>query len=179
MRALVALAFVAGCTGSLRPIPAGVHVWESDANLSEGETTIETDPDTAYAIAIDYARWATMFSDITKVDVTSQDGDDAHVTLFHGDGNCDNLHFHNEPGAHRVWFEDTGGVATLWAEIVFAPGRTPNTTLVHSRLYAKVHGVTSIFVSKDRLRVMREQRIVDDLVHLRGYFAHPHVARLH
>jgi hypothetical protein len=78
-----------------------------------------------------------------------------------------------------VWFEDTGGRAKVWAEIVFAPGERPGTTRVHSRLFADVHGVASIVVSSGRLRSLRQQRIASDLSHLHTYFSADHVAAQH
>jgi hypothetical protein len=70
-----------------------------------------------------------------------------------------------------VWFEDTGGRAEVWAEIVFGPGDVPGTTRVHSRLFADVHGLASLVVSDRKLRGIREQRVRDDLTHLRSYFS--------
>jgi hypothetical protein len=42
---------------------------------------------------------------------------------------------------------------------------------VHSRLYADVHGWASLFVTDGKLRSLREQRVREDLSHLRAYFA--------
>jgi len=169
----VVLVFAAGCVSHAVVAPRGVQVWESrnsDA-ITEGETTLDVDPQTAYATAVDYKRWSAIFPDVVHVDVTSTAGVDARVTLVHADGNRDNVHFHNQPGAGIVWFEDTGGAAQVWAEIAFQPGDRPNTTRVHSRLYASVHGIASLFVSDAHVRELREQRVSDDLVHLHAYFA--------
>ena len=173
MRALLALVLFAGCAATVHAPPPGVHVWESrdDVQITEGETRLDIDPDTAYAAACDYARWTSIFPDIARVRVTARDGDDARVTLVHRAGNLDNVHFHNRPDGRVVWFEDTGGVAVVWAEIAFAPGDAPGTTRVHSRLYADVHGFASLLVTNAHLRSLREQRVSDDLVHLRAYFA--------
>ena len=173
MRAWLLLAVVAGCAGTVRPPAPGVRVWESrDAQqTTEGETRLDVDPDTAYARATDYARWTSMFPDITQVEVTAQQGADARVTLVHRAGNRDNVHFHNRPEARTVWFEDTGGIAEVWVEIVFAPGDAIGTTRVRSRLFADVHGMASLLVTNARLRSLREQRIADDLSNLRSYFA--------
>ena len=70
-----------------------------------------------------------------------------------------------------MWFEDTGGRAEVWAEIVFLPGDRPGTSRVRSRIYADVHGIASLFVSDSKLRGLRQQRIRDDLTNLRAYFA--------
>jgi len=149
-----------------------IRVWEStdDASITEGETTLDVDPDTAYAAATDYQRWSVIFPDIERVIVTKQQGDDARVTLIHRDGNRDNVHFHNTPQARMVWFEDTGGHAEVWAEIVFVPGDRDGTTRVRSRLFADVHGVASLVVGSTKVRMMREQRIASDLTHLHAYF---------
>lgn len=152
--------------------PAEVHVFESheDGSITEGETTLAVEPDAAYAAATDYPRWAAMFPDIRQVIVTRQLGADARVTFVHADATRDNLHFHNQPAARMVWFEDTGGRAEVWAELVFIPGDRPGTTRVHSRVYANVHGIASLVVSDRRLRNLRVERVRADLSHLRSYF---------
>ena len=164
--ACVARPSVASPSGEIR-----VYQSPDDDAITEGETTLATQPDTAYHAATDYMRWAVMFSDIRQVIITSQSGNDARVTFVHGDGNRDNIHFRNQPAARMVWFEDTGGRAEVWAEIVFLPGARPGTTRVHSRLFADVHGLTSLFVSDRKVRRLREQRVRDQLTELRAYFA--------
>lgn len=155
-----------------RPSAAQVRVYESqsDSAISEGDTVIPAAPDAAYAAAANYFEWRAMFPDIKQVIVTKQNGDDARVTLIHAAGNRDNLHFHNRPAARTVWFEDTGGRATVWAEITFSPGVSANMTRVHSRIFADVTGFASLFVSDSKIRNLRRQRIFDDLTHLRAYF---------
>jgi hypothetical protein len=165
--------FVLATAGSVGAAPSSIRVWESteNAQITEGETTLDVDPDTAYATAIDYTRWTTIFPDIVRVDVTKRQGDDARVTFVHKDGNRDNVHFHNTPQARMVWFEDTGGRAEVWAEIVFVPGEHAGTTRVRSRLFADVHGLASVVVSGTKVRTLRQQRIASDLSNLRAYFA--------
>lgn len=152
---------------------ADVLVYDSkdDHSITEGETVIDSDPDVAYETAVDYMKWPAIFPDIKQVIVTKHKGDDARVTFVHNDGNRDNVHFHNTPMARMVWFEDTGGHAEVWAEIVFVPGDKPGTTRVHSRVYANVHGITGVFVSNDRVKNLRAQRVRNDLQDLRSYFA--------
>jgi hypothetical protein len=178
MRPVVWLVLI-GCGAQAgRPIPAGVRIWQSQGNASitEGETTLDVDADTAYAAAIDYPRWSKLFPEIVAVNVTRHQGVDALVTLIHGDGNRDNVHFHNQPLRHTVWFEDTGGSADVWAEISFLPGTTPGTTRVHSRLFADVRGFASLFVTTGYLRSKRQQRIASDLSQLHRYFSARNVA---
>ncbi len=176
MKTIVVLVLILGC----HAVPAAptstspdVHVYENPDNssITEGDTTLATDAETAYRVTADYARWSSMFPDIQRVVVTKQQGADARVTFVHPDGNRDNVHFHNQPAARMVWFEDTGGRAEVWAEIVFLPGDRSGTTRVHSRLFVDVHGVASIFVSDSKVRTLRQHRVHDDLVHLRRYFA--------
>jgi len=154
----------------------GIRVFESrdDSAITHAETVIDIDPDAAYQAVADYGRWSTIFPDIRRVVVTKQLGSDARVTLIHAAGNRDNVHFRNQPLARMVWFEDTGGRAKVWAEIVFAPGDRPGTTHVRSRIYADVPGFASLFVSDAKLRRLRQQRIRDDLSNLRAYFARIH-----
>jgi hypothetical protein len=162
----IALAFVVACASAVAPraqASPDVRVFQNpdESAITEGETLLSIDPDTAYRAVTDYARWA----------VTSQSGGHDRVTFIHPDGNRDNVHFHNRPAARVVWFEDTGGRAEVWVEISFLPGGQPGTTRVHSRLYADVHGWASLFVSDDKVRSMREQRVRGDLSQLRAYFA--------
>jgi hypothetical protein len=173
----LALVFVVACTSATVAPRAqaspDVRVFQNpdQSAITEGETVLSTDPDTAYRALTDYARWPTMFPDIKRVIITSQQGGHDRVTFIHTEGNRDNVHFHNRPEARLVWFEDTGGRAEVWFEILFMPGMQPGTTRVHSRLYADVHGWASLFVSDDKIRSMREQRTREDLAHLRAYFA--------
>ena len=174
----LALVFVVACaSASVAPPRAqaspDVRVYQNpdDTAITEGDTVLTTDPDTAYRTAIDYMRWPTMFPDIKKVIITSQQGGHDRVTFIKADGNRDNVHFNNRPAQRTVWFEDTGGRAEVWVEITFQPGDQPGTTRVHSRLFADVHGWASLFVSDGKIRSMREQRVRDDLTHLRAFFA--------
>jgi hypothetical protein len=179
MRVLLWIVMTGCAAHAAIPMPAGVRVWQSptDGSITEGETTLDVDADTAYAVATDYPSWSKLFPDIVAVEITKRNGVDARVTLVHRDGNRDNVHFHNKPSARVLWFEDTGGSAEVWAEIQFAPGTTPGTTHVHSRLFADVHGLASLLVTSGRLRSMRQKRISSDLSHLHEYFSAEHTAR--
>jgi hypothetical protein len=171
MRTFIALALVLGWSAA-EAAPSEIRVSESrdDDQITEAFTTLTVDADDAYRAVTDYARWTTIFPDIHQVVVTQQAGVDARVTLVHTAGNRDNIHFRNRPAKRTVWFEDTGGRAEVWAEITFIPGKQAGTTVVHSRIYADVHGVASIFVSNSKLRHLRQERIVNDLTQLRTYF---------
>lgn len=171
MRTIIALALVLSWSAA-EAAPLEIHVSESrdDSSITEAVTTIAVDADAAYQAVTDYARWSTIFPDIHQVLVTQRQGVDARVTLVHAAGNRDNVHFRNRPAGRTVWFEDTGGRAEVWAEITFAPGNRPGTAVVHSRIYADVHGVASLFVSDSKLRRLRQERIRNDLTQLRAYF---------
>jgi hypothetical protein len=173
--AVVLVSALLGCKAATSA-PAEIRVYESktDNQITEGDTTLEVDPDTAYKALTDYARWTAMFPDVLKVVITKQEGVDARVTFIGPNDHHDNVHFHNQPAARMVWFEDTGGSAEVWAETVFIPGDRPGTTRMHSRLFAEVHGVASLVVSDMKIRLMREQRVHDDLYNLRNYFARIH-----
>lgn len=155
-----------------------IYPSQEDDAISEGETIIAAAPEAAYTTAVDYARWTSMFPDIRNAVVTRQAGVDALVTFIYSDGHRDNLHFHNRPMSRTVWFEDTGGRATVWAEISFTAGQQAGTTKVHTRIYADVHGVASWFVSDSKIRHMREARILSDLTNLRRFFATQAVATM-
>ena len=150
-----------------------ISVYESrdDHSITEGDIVIAADPDAAYETALDYSKWSAIFPDIKHVTVTKKQGDDARVTFVHADGNKDNVHFHNTPAVRMIWFEDTGGRAEVWAEMVFVPGEKAGTTRVHSRVYASVHGVTGLFVSDDKVKALRTQRVRSELHDLQAYFA--------
>lgn len=149
-----------------------IRIYESPtlSEVTEGETTIEANPDDAYATASDYTRWTTIFPDIRKVTVSQQVGVDARVSLDYSD-HRNNLHFHNDPRQRRVWFENLHSRADMWADLTFSPGTRPGTTRVHARVYADVHGVAGVFVSEGKLRRARTERIQGDLTQLRTYFA--------
>lgn len=172
MRTILTLALVL-MTSAAHASPLEIRVFESqnDSQITQAETTIAVDAEQAYLAVTDYARWSAIFPDIHQVLVATQQGVDARVTLVHAGGHRDNVHFHNQPAARMVWFEDTGGRAEVWAEIVFLPGDQPGTTRVRARIYADVHGVASVFVSDARLRGMRQERIRHDLASLHTYFA--------
>jgi hypothetical protein len=173
----IALAIALGvtaCAGESRVAGApGVRVWESqtDEAITEGDTTLAVAPETAYAATVDYPTWTAIFPDITAVMVTEQNGAEARVTFVHRDGNRDNVHFRNRPQQLTVWFEDTGGKAQVWAEIAFLRGDRRDTARVHTRLYADVHGLASLFVSDAHLRSLREQRVISELARMHAYFA--------
>lgn len=148
-----------------------VRVYQSkDPAITEGETVINGDAGKIFELVLDYAKWTEIFPDVAKVVVTSQKGNDARVTLIAPDGHRDNLHFTNQPAARMIYFEDTGGRADVWAEIMFVPGETEGTTRVHTRLYANLHGLASLVVSAGDVRKMREQKIERQLTHIRDYF---------
>ena len=168
--AAVVACLLAGATANAAP---DVQVYPSadDSNTTEGETIVQGEPAQIYAIVLDYARWTEVFPDVAKVIITQRRGTDAKVTLVKPDGNRDNLVFHNQPQARMVYFEDTGNShATVWGEIVVAPGQTPGTTRVHTRLHADVHGIATLVVSDNEVRRMREQRVLKNLEHVRAYF---------
>lgn len=154
----------------------GVKVWQStDQNLTEGETTLDGEPADLYNACLDYPKWTEIFPDVAKVVVTAQHGVDARVTLVAPNGHRDNLHFHNQPAARMIYFEDTGngGRAEVWAEIMFVPGEQARTTRLHIRLYAEVKGLATLVVSNSSVRKEREIKVEKDLAHIRAYFHRP------
>jgi hypothetical protein len=170
---MLPLVLVIAACGYPRVVPpSGVRVFESAHTMTEGEATLDADPATAFAMVCDYTKWPTIFPDILRVIVTKQDGDDALVTMIGPDDHHDNLHFHNRPAKNTVWFEDTGGRANVWLEMVFEPGAVPGTTHVRGRLFADVHGVAALVVSDAKVRHMRQEKLVSDLVAMRTFFAH-------
>ncbi len=182
MRAVWVSVMTLGCVSgppARHPMPAvrsvdpAVRIFQSatDPAITEGETLLDIAPEAAFAELADYTRWPKIFPDIYTVTVTAKTGDDARVTFVGPDDHHDNLHFHNRSAANTIWFEDTGSSSTVWAEIAFLPGPQPNTTRVHSRLYADVGGFAGFFVSDNRVRKIREQRVYDDLFDLHARFA--------
>ncbi len=151
---------------------ANVKVFESkQASVTEGEAIIATDPDTAYRAVTDYQRWLTMFKNVRRAITLHQDGDEAKVRFVHDDGSHDDLHFKNRPWARTMWFEQIGGDAEVKAEIAFYPGAEPGTCVVHTRFYADVKGMASLFVSDDKVKKLRQDQVRDDLTQLQAYFA--------
>jgi hypothetical protein len=159
------------------PAPPGIRVYESDPQVTEGETLVNGDADVLFAEVLDYAKWPQIFPDVARVEVTKRFGDEALVTLIAPTGHRDNLHFKNQPQVGMIFFEDTGSRhSDVWAEIMFIPGTQPGTTRVHARLFAKVHGIATLVVGEDEVRQQREQKIERDLVHIREYVARRRVA---
>lgn len=171
--AVIGLA-VAACSGSAVNPPAGIDVYESKAaHTSEADATIPAPPAMVYEAVADYRQWPAIFSDIATAVITKVDGDDARVTFIKLDGNRDNLHFRNRPGEQTIWFEDTGGSAVVWAEIALAPGPAAGTTHAHARIFADLHGLTSLVVANSKIRQMRQQKLSDTLHDLQVHFGPP------
>src|SRR5450432_3471661 len=82
--AMLGCAFSPPPAGPRPPIASGIRVFESttETAITEGETTLEVDPDVAYAMVVDYARWPEIFPDVHQAIVTAQDGVDARVTFI-------------------------------------------------------------------------------------------------
>ncbi|MEP6866296.1 MAG: hypothetical protein ABJE66_37100 [Deltaproteobacteria bacterium] len=169
----VALSAPAGAFAGAGGVASGVSVTQpADQAMTEGEVIVDGDPAALYALAQDYAKWTQIMPDVAKVEIHEQKGVDAKVTLVAPNGHRDNLHFHNQPQANLIFFEDTGnrGRADVWGEIVFAPAAQPAQTRVHIRLYAKVHGVATLVVSEREVRDQREHKLTADLTQMREYF---------
>jgi hypothetical protein len=159
-------------TSAAHAAPTGVTVFESRlrAATTEGIAILAADPDTAYAIATDFANWSRMFPGVRRAVVDRRLRDGLEVTFVRSDGNVDHLRFHTRPSARVVAFEQVGGDADVSAEIAFSPGETAGTTRVHARLHADVHGFASAFVSDSDLRALRQRHVRDDLGHLQAFF---------
>lgn len=176
MRAAVLLpvVFAVACASGrvVRADPA-IRVYESPkgGEITEGETTLEVDPDVGYRTLANYQGWVSVFPDLRRVTITQQSGVDARVSLDYADKHRNNIHFHNDPVARKIWFENLYSRADMWAELVFLPGDRPGTTKVHARVYADVKGLASMFVTESKLRRGRTDRIRGDLTHLQKYFA--------
>jgi len=151
---------------------ANVKVFESkQASVTEGEAIIATDPETAYRAVTDYQRWLTMFRNVRRAILVNQAGDEARVRFVHDDGSHDDLHFKNRPWARTMWFEQIGGDADVKAEVAFYPGAQPGTCVVHTKFYADVKGMASLFVSDDKVKRLRQDQVRDNLTQLQAYFA--------
>ncbi len=151
---------------------ANVKVFESKQHaVTEGEVVIATDPETAYRAVTDYQRWLQMFRNVRRAILLGGGGDAARVRFIHDDGSHDDLQFKNRPETHTMAFEQIGGDADVKAEIAFFPGVEPGTCRVHTRFYADVKGMASLFVSDDHVKKLRQQQVRDDLQQLEAYFA--------
>jgi len=150
---------------------ANVNIFEKGQNVTEGDAIIATDPETAYRAVTDYQRWLTMFKNVRRAILLHQDGNEAKVRFVHDDGSHDDLHFKNRPQTRTMWFEQLGGDAEVKAEIAFYPGADPGTCRVHTRFYADVKGMASLFVSDDKVKKLRQEQVRDDLTQLQAYFA--------
>ena len=162
---LLSSAGLAGATTA----PLRIYESPSASATTEGDVVIATDPDTAFRAAIDSQSWPRIFPDVRQAIVTARHGDDVSVTCVHADGSRAQMHFTAQPSTRTMWLEQVGGGATVSAEIRFAPGTQPNTTLVHSLVHAKAGGIASLF-GGDKMREMRQSWLRKDLVRLRAFF---------
>lgn len=161
---LLAAAGIAGAAA------APMRIYESpSANTTEGDVVISTDPDTAFRAAIDSQHWPQIFPDVRQAIVTGHHGSDVSVMCVHADGSRAEMHFTAQPATRTLWLEQVAGGATVSAEIRFAPGAQPHTTLVHSLVHAKAGGIASMFAG-DKMREMRQSWLREDLTHLRAFF---------
>jgi hypothetical protein len=165
------LAFLIACAGPAVVPPEGIKISAPADHMTNGEVVLTVAPQHAYELLRDFNNWPTIFPDVLRVSITSQQGDDALVTMIGPNDHHDNLHFHNRPLANTIWFEDTGGAADVQLEIALEPGPTPGTTLARGKIYANVHGIASLVVTDAKIRNMSAQKLVSDLGALRTYFA--------
>jgi hypothetical protein len=166
------VALTVALASAAHAVPSSITVFESRAReaTTEGVAILAADPDTAYAVAADYANWARVFPGVQRAVVSKRVRDCIEVSLVRRDGNVDRLRFHNRPAARVIAFEQVGGDADVSAEIAFGPGEIVGTTRVHARLHADVHGFASAFVSDSDLRELRQRHVRDDLGHLQAFF---------
>lgn len=152
--------------------PHGISVFESPnrSATTEGDALLATDPDTAFRVATDYARWAHIFPTVRSAVIDKRTQDAVEVTFAYRDGTSEHVRFRARPATRTITFVQLGGDADVSAEIAFAGGEVAGTTRVHSRLYADVHGVAGWFVSSSDVRARRQQQVRDDLAHLQAYF---------
>ncbi len=169
-RILCSATLLLATTASAAP---SIVVYEKpgQTNTTEGDAVIETDPQTAFVTAMDYAHWPAIFADLRAAKITEREGIEAHVVFTRRDGSTDRLRFHSRPDLRTLWFEELGGDARVWGEISFTAGDRDKTTRVHARLRTKVPGVAGLFVSDRDLRVQRQQVVRDDLAQLQVFFA--------
>jgi carbon monoxide dehydrogenase subunit G len=167
----VPLVVLVGCAGPAVVPPEGIKLSASGDHRTNGEVVLSVEPQHAYELLRDFTNWPTIFPDVLRVSITSQQGDEALVTMIGPNDHHDNLHFHNRPEANTIWFEDTGGVAEVQLEIALVPGPTPGTTLARGTIYANVNGIASLVVTDAKIRNMSQQKLVTDLAALRSYFA--------
>ena len=166
---------VLGSAAHASPGFGGLRVYEGHASATtEGDITLACDPDAAFRTATDYERWPQIFPTVSRAIVRSRKGDEARVTFVHPDGSRDDLHFKNHPETHTIWFEQIGGDADVHGNIVFVAGDRPETTNVHSSLYADVHGFAGAFVSGGELRHLRQEEVRGNLFYLAAFFARQH-----
>ena len=171
----ITLAFAAGCVQR----GSGVRVWDntSDDGVSEGETVLGVDPRTAYSRLADLQSWPSIFPDVARIDVASQQGTDARATIVRANGHVHAMHFHREPETRTVWFEELGGRALVWGDIAFVGAADSRTTRAHLRFHASIAGTASLLINDDKLRVERRRRVADDLAALRAHFGAPPATR--
>jgi hypothetical protein len=171
IRALAITCTLLSSAGLAGAAAAPLRIYESPSAsaTTEGDVVIATDPDTAFRAAIDSQHWPQIFPDVRQAIVTGRHGADVSVMCVHTDGSRAQMHFTAQPATRTLWLEQVADGATVSAEIRFAPGAQPNTTLVHSLVHAKAGGIASMFAG-DKMREMRQSWLRADLTHLRAFF---------
>ena len=153
----------------------GVHLAERPDHVTEATAVIDAPAAQIYELVTSYARWPSVFSDVSSAKVEGGGRDDARVTFRSRALQHEvTVKFANEPG-HAVRFRGVdgppGGRAS--GEYVMTPIDGGRRTRVVARLYMDVVGMPGLFIRDSTIRDMRQAKLRADLTDLAARFASP------
>lgn len=147
-----------------------VRVWQTPNNaISEGTVEVHASPASIYAALTDYARWASLFSDVEWVKLKGGGRDDAVLQYKSRTfGKPQSYRFRNVPNriVRYELIDGPHGVKLQW-EAWFEPVEPDSSlTRIRARMYVVVGGVYSWIVSSKTVRKHRESKLRKDLTNL-------------
>lgn len=142
-----------------------VELQEAPDHWTEATVIVDAPSDDVYALVTDYARWPTVFSDVSNVKVKSGGREDAVVRFTsRAFGRTVAVQFDNIAGRvirFRGVEGPPGGKAR--GEYVLSPIDDGKRTRVSARLYMDVDGVARLFVRSREVQAMRQAKLSADL----------------
>ncbi len=142
-------------------------------HVTEGRVTVNATPAQVYELVTNYARWRDALSDIEAVKVKSGGREHAKVEFrSRAFGMTVTVAFENEP-ARVIRFEGIAGPPGGMAhgEYVLAPVDGGKRTEVTGRMFMDAHLPASLFVSGNKVRAMRQQKLRADLTDVARWFS--------
>lgn len=173
MKHAIAIGAIAGI---LLAVPAraatpSIRIWDTDSNTSQAFVDLHATPAAIYRVVTDYARWPSLFSDVTRVTVLS--GGPANATIEFESQTLDRevtVQFENGPENVRFHLVSGPPGVKSRGDFVVEPGPDASTTRVRGTLFMDASFPASLIVSDKKLVWMRQTKLRRDLEDLRKRF---------